>query len=287
MIRLIALLACLQIGNAAAAVTVTDALGRKVQLPEAAQRIVALAPHIVENVHSAGAGGKLVGVVEYSDYPAAAKALPRIGSYHAWSQESLTALAPDLVLMWASGNGMESLRKLEALGFTVYVSAPREIEDIGNMIRDIGVLAGTSSIANSTADTLDAGFHTLAQAHSHQRPVSAFYEVWNSPLQTINGEHMISKVIALCGGSNIFANASQLAPVVSREAVLQLNPEAILASGMDASRPEWLDDWRQYSFLQAVQEDALFHVHPDLVQRPTTRLLQGAEVICRQLTQVR
>ncbi|QFU75635.1 cobalamin-binding protein [Halioglobus maricola] len=293
MLRLLTLFTLLQLGcafaatTASAAVSVTDAIGRTITLPQPAERVVALAPHIVENIYSAGAGARLVGAVEYSDYPMAAQSIPRVGSYHAWSQESLTALAPDLVIMWASGNGMESLRKLESLGIPVYVSAPRDIEDIGKMIRDIGTLAGTAAIAQNVADTLDQGFAALETQHGTQREITAFYEVWNSPLQTINGEHMISKVIELCGGSNIFAEAPQLAPVVSREAVLQSNPEAILASGMGESRPEWLDDWRDYPFLKAVQKDALFHVHPDLVQRPTSRLLQGANVICAHLAGMR
>ncbi len=266
---------------------VVDSSGRNVSLPAPAQRIVALAPHIAENVYSAGAGDKLVGVVSYSDYPAAAQELPQVGSAFAWSLESVVALKPDLVILWGSGNGLAGLAGLERLGLPTYVSEPRSLEDIARNIRNIGVLAGTGATANASAADFEARIADLREHYASQRRLQAFYEIWNRPLQTVNGEHMISHVLRLCGADNIFAELPALAPRVNIEAVLERDPEVIVASGMDVSRPEWLDDWKRFPGLRAVRENALLHVDPDLLQRPTARIAAGARQLCEKLAQVR
>jgi iron complex transport system substrate-binding protein len=269
-----------------AAVSVMDFEGRQVSLDKPAQRIIALAPHIVENIYSAGAGELLVGAVSYSDFPEAAKQIPRVGSYQAWSLESIVALQPDLILMWGSGNGMDTLPALERLGLTVFVSEPRELEDIAYMIRAIGQLAGTVTQSEAEAQRIEQGFAQLRREYQREPPLSVFYQVWNQPLQTLNGEHLISDVIELCGGTNVFSDAAFLAPRISVEAVLDRDPDIILASGMDEARPEWLDDWQQYPSLSAVQQGRLFFVHPDHIQRPTARILLGAQRLCEQVDSV-
>ena len=268
-------------------VEVVDSLGRTVRLEQPASRIVALAPHIVENLFSAGAGEKLVAVVNYSDFPPAAKSLPQIGSAFSWSIESVVALSPDLVVLWGSGNGMSALPQLERLGLTVYVSEPRSLDEISASMRDFGTLAGTEAIADDSAAQFDSAIAALRASVSRDQPLSVFYQIWNTPLQTVNGEHMISHVIDLCGGRNIFADQAQLAPHIALESLLQADPQVIVASGMDQSRPEWLDDWRRYPVLQAVQHDALLHIHPDLIQRPTARIANGAADLCAKLDRVR
>lgn len=272
---------------AVAEIRVTDATGRQVTLERPAQRIVALAPHIVENVFSAGAGDTLVGVVEYSDYPPAARDIPQVGGAYTWSLEQLVALRPDLVLMWGSGNGINTLPRLESLGLRVYVSEPRKLADISASIRDFGILAGTGPTAAVAADRFDREIKALEDNYSGKESVTVFYQIWDSPLQTVNGQHLISQVIELCGGENIFAELAQLAPQVSLESVLERNPQAIIASGMGAYRPDWLDAWRNYPTLAAVQRGALLHVDPDLVQRSTARISHGARSICEQLAAVR
>ena len=284
---LIALLLLLPALGAQAGRDVIDSAGRKVSVPQSAERIVALAPHIVENLYSAGAGDKLVGVVSYSDYPEQASAIEQVGSAYAWSMETVVSLNPDLVVIWGSGNGMSTLPQLERLGLKVYVSEPRNLEDISESIRDFGVLAGTEKQADANAAAFDTSIEQLRGQFAGAEPLSVFYQIWNSPLQTINGEHMISAVISLCGGRNIFEETMQLAPQVSLESVLQIDPDVIVASGMDESRPEWLDEWEQVPVLSAVKNDALLHVPPDLIQRPTARIALGAASLCGQLDEVR
>jgi iron complex transport system substrate-binding protein len=285
--RALLLLSLLPALAARAEISVVDSSGRQVTLDKPAERIVALAPHIVENVFSAGAGDKLVGVVSYSNYPEQARDILQVGSAYAWSLEQLISLQPDLVVLWGSGNGISSLPRLTGLGLAVYVSEPRKLPDISDSIRDIGILAGSGITAAAVADQFDREIARLSNTYASRKPVSVFYQIWNSPLQTINGEHMISQVMGLCGADNVFAELPQLAPQISVEAVLQRDPQAIIASGMGEYRPEWLDSWKKYPALTAVETGALLHIHPDLIQRPTARISEGAQAMCEQIAGVR
>ena len=271
----------------AQAITVQDFSGREVTLDQPAKRIVALAPHIVENLYSAGAGDKLVGVVSYSDFPDEAKNVPEVGSYNAFSLEQVLALNPDLVVMWGSGNGMQTLSTFEALGIPVYVSELRQLSDVPKSIRNLSQLAGTPAIGEAEASRIETELNALQRRYGEKRSLSVLYQIWNDPLQTVNGEHLISEIIALCGGHNVFGDASSLAPRVSIESVLLRDPDAIVASGMGEARPEWLDQWRAYPSLTAVADEALFFVNPDHLQRPSARIVLGARSLCQQLDQIR
>ena len=271
----------------AQAITVQDFSGREVTLDQPAKRIVALAPHIVENLYSAGAGDKLVGVVSYSNFPDEAKNVPEVGSYNAFSLEQVLALNPDLVVMWGSGNGMQTLSTFEALGIPVYVSELRQLSDVPKSIRNLSQLAGTPAIGEAEASRIETELNALHRRYGEKRSLSVLYQIWNDPLQTVNGEHLISEIISLCGGYNIFGDARSLAPRVSIESVLLRDPDAIVASGMGEARPEWLDQWRAYPSLTAVADEALFFVNPDHLQRPSARIVLGAQSLCQQLDQIR
>ena len=271
----------------AQAITVLDFSGREVTLDQPAKRIVALAPHIVENLYSAGAGDKLVGVVSYSNFPDEAKNVPEVGTYNAFSLEQVLALQPDLVVMWGSGNGMQTLPQFETLGIPVYVSELRQLSDVPKSIRNLSQLAGTPAIGEAEASRIETELDALHRRYGEKRSLSVLYQIWNDPLQTVNGEHLISEIIALCGGYNVFGDARSLAPRVSIESVLLRDPAAIVASGMGEARPEWLDEWRAYPSLTAVADEALLFVNPDHLQRPSARIVLGARSLCQQLDQVR
>ncbi|MCO1336159.1 cobalamin-binding protein [Microbulbifer sp. OS29] len=268
-------------------VRVQDARGHWIELPTPAKRIVALAPNIVENFYSAGAGEKLVAAVSYSDYPEQAKQLPQIGNYKVVNYESLLLLKADLVVAWGSGNGNQMINKLENLGFTVFVSESKTLEDIAENVQRFGELAGTSDYANRAVKNWLKRLTKQQTSYKSLDPVSVFYQVWNDPLQTLNGDHLISHVIETCGGRNIFSDALVLAPKISIEAVLNRDPQVIIASGMGEERPEWLDTWVAYPRLRAVKESNLFHVPPDIIQRHTFRVLDGMEMVCDKLSKVR
>lgn len=281
------LLLLLSCATAASAMTVEDSIGRTVTLATPANRIVALAPHIVENLYSAGAGKKIVGVVSYSNYPLKATQIQQVGSYNAFSLETIASLKPDLIIMWGSGNGMQALQKLETLEIPVFVSELRKLSDIPMDIRLLGQLAGTGKTAEAEATRIEQEFASLATQFASQEELSVFYQIWNNPLQTLNGDHLISQVIELCGGKNIFGDTKSLAPKISIESVLLRNPDTIVASGMNHARPDWLDEWQAYPSLQAVKNNAMFFVDPDHIQRPTARVIMGAKSLCNKLDSVR
>jgi len=283
-------LVCLAAARPAAAeVVVQDFLGHDVRLPQPAERIVALAPHLAENLYSAGAGAQLVGTVAHSDYPPAAKQVPRVGGYTSVSLEAVVAQKPDLVVAWASGGvaTRAMLDRLRALGIPVYVDKPEKPADIARAIVDLGVLSGHAERARRVATDFRARLAALRQRYMDRTPVSMFYQVWDEPLQTLSGKQIISHVIRLCGGRNIFADAVSLAPRISIESVLDRDPQAIVASGMGNERPEWLDDWQSWPGLKAVENGDLYFVPPDLIQRASVRILDGASRLCEQLQTVR
>jgi len=268
-------------------VEVSDFTGQKVVLTSPAKRVIALAPHIVENVYTAGAGNQLVGVVAYSNYPEQATSLPLVGGYAKTNLEKIIELNPDLVIAWESGNSTQSINRIKELGFPVYIDQPDTLEDIARSIRDIGALTGQQKTADTAADNFLSTVTTWRERYQSVPSVTAFYQVWNSPLQTINGGHIISDAIQLCGGSNIYANEAVVAPIINIESILDKDPQAIIASGMSSSRPEWLDEWKQWPSLTAVKQNNLFFVDPDHIQRHTVRILLGIQAICEQLEQAR
>jgi len=173
------------------------------------------------------------------------------------------------------------------MGLNVYASDPKSLHDIPKSLLDYSKLSGNESTGMAAAQEFERRYNSLLETYSDLRPIATFYQVWHSPILTINKDSLISDVIALCGGVNIFADATALVPKLSVESVLVKNPEAIIASGMAGERPEWLDNWRAWGSIDAVNNNHLFFVPPDLIQRHSTRVLEGAEIICQQLDEVR
>jgi len=273
--------------TAHAEIVVQDDLSQTLHLTAPARRIVSLAPHITENLYAAGAGGRIVGASDYSDYPQAAKRLPRVGSAASLDLEAIVALKPDLVIAWASGNPAAHLAKLRALGLPMFISQPQKIEDIATTIVRFGELAGSTVVATAAARAILARQAELSSRYANRPKVRTFYQIWNQPLATIGGKQLISDVMRLCGAENVFAGLTQLAPTVSVEAVLAADPEAIVASGMDEARPEWLDMWKRWRDLTATVRGNLFFVPPDIINRQTPRLLDGAQIFCNHMETAR
>ncbi len=268
-------------------VAVLDDEGTLVRLSAPAQRIISLSPHLAENVFSAGAGKALIATVAFSDYPRKARSVARIGAYNAIDIERIITLKPDLVLAWGSGNGTQLVEQLRGLGLTVFVSEPLKLDDIASLIERLGILAGTTDAAWPVASLFRQTIEGIKLRHRKKRKVSVFYQIWDAPLMTINGNHMISDVIRLCGGRNVFSELKVLAPQVSTEAVIQANPEVIIASGAVGEHPEWLKSWLKWRGVQAVKRKQIYTLEADIIQRQTMRLLMGATQLCAILENVR
>lgn len=265
----------------------TDDTGHTVRLKGPAKRIVAIAPHLAESLYAAGAGDRLVGTVDYSDYPPEAKKVRRVGGYSRLDLEAIAALKPDLVLAWQSGNNLGQVDKLKALGLAVHVWQPNRMDDVAGQLERMGQLAGTEPAAHAAAERFRQRLAALRAANANKPKVRVFYQIWKAPLMTVGGPQIISDAIKLCGGENVFGHLPQMAPTVSVEAVLEADPEAIVATGMGDARPEWLADWNPWTRMTAVRRGNLFHINPDIMQRHTPRLLDGAERLCAHLDTAR
>lgn len=285
--RILAFVLLLFSFQAAAEIRVKDDYGNEVRLAGPAARIVSLSPHLTELLYAAGAGGRLVGAVEFSDYPPEARALPRVGSDAGIDLESVLALQPDLVVAWPNAGSLRAVNRLADLGLPVFRSEPRALDDIPRTLQRLGVLAGTQREADRAAGAFRTRVRELEQRYSKRPTVRVFYQVWDRPLLTVNGKHVISNVMRLCGGENVFARLPLIAPEIDREAVLRADPQVIVASGSDGQRPAWLDAWKAFPGLTAAARGNLYAIAPELIQRHTPRLLDGAERLCRMLDEVR
>lgn len=270
-----------------AGIVVQDDTGRTLTLASPARRIVSIAPHATELLFASGAGNTIIGVVDYSDYPAAAKRLRRIGSGAGLDLEAIVSLQPDLIVAWHSGSSAWQVERLAKLGFPVFITEPRRIGDVAGLLERFGKLAGTEAMAEKAA----AGFRRrLAELRARyaQRPVvTVFYQILDNSLLTVNGQHFINDVIQTCGGKNVFSDQPGLTPRVDLESVLQRNPEVILAGGTESFWTEWRDRWKIWTALDAVAQGNLYRIPPDLIHRNGPRILAGAEKVCAALDQSR
>ncbi len=271
----------------AASVSVIDDVGRTVTLPAPAARIVALSPHVTELLFAAGAGERVVGVTGFSDYPPPAALLPKIGDGAGLDMEAILALQPDLIVAWKSGNSPAQLERLERLGLPVFYSEPATLDAIASDMESLGALAGTAVPARQAAHRFRRGVDALRQRYAGRAPVRAFYQIWDRPLMTVNGEHLISAWLRVCGAQNIFSSLPALAPAVDVEAVIAADPQVIIAGGYPGKAVDWKVAWQKWSGVQAVAAGHLFTVPADLLERQTPRALQGARELCARIDRVR
>jgi iron complex transport system substrate-binding protein len=283
---LVALLALSPIA-AGAGIRVIDDAGRSVTLAHPARRIVSLAPHMTELLFAAGAGAHVVGTVEYSNYPPEARRIARIGDSAQLDLERIVALKPDLVVVWRDGNAQRQLEKLLHLGIPVFYNEPRRLPDIARSIEQLGRLAGTEAVAQPVARAFIARATELSRRYAGREPVRLFYQIWDQPLMTVNGEHLISDVIRMCGGQNVFAGLRPLTPQISTEAVLAVNPEVIGGATAEGGNAGNLDAWKRWPRLTAVARGNLFLIDSDIISRNTPRILDAAEQMCEQLAAAR
>ncbi|RAU19856.1 cobalamin-binding protein [Nitrincola tibetensis] len=266
---------------------VVDDKRRQICLDRPAQRIATLSPGATELMFAAGGGDQVVAVVAYSDYPLEAQQRESLGSHTRLDIEKLFALQPDLVIAWVTGNPAEQMERLEALGLNVFYLEPRRFADVSSTLLRLAHLAGSDDVGQQVAQAFEEGINSLQQRYQNASPVRVFYQVWNDPIMSVNHEHLIHQVIELCGGENVFADLPRMIPRLDTESILSANPEAILAGGMGEENQAWLDHWQQYPHLKATADQNLYFIPPSLIQRPTPRLLQGAERFCQALDEAR
>ncbi len=249
------------------------------------QRVVTLAPNLTELIYAVGAAETLVGVSAWSDYPPPARQLPVVGDAFNVDHERLLLLNPDLMLVWESGTPAHTIEKLRELGYTVEAIRTRSLADVSAAMRRIGRLTGHAREAERAAAIFDDGLQSLRQAQAGSDRITVFYQVSARPLYTVNGEHYVSELIEICGGHNVFEGLSELAPAISVEAVVERNPEVMLAS-TDAGT-EGFAVWERWPEMRANRYGNQYLLPADEIARATPRLLLAGAAVCTALQQAR
>ncbi len=267
---------------AARAHDIQDDRGKRLRITTPAKRLIAIAPHLTEIAFAAGVGDRLVAVSAYSDFPPEAKRLPQVGDGARVDIERILTLRPDWVLAWKSGNQAGDIAKLERLGIRVWVSEAARLADIARLLRDVAVLAGDPAAGEQAASVFEGELNRLRARTRQQQPQRVFYEIWHQPLLTVNGAHMISDVITLCGGMNVFADVPVLTPAVSLEAVLAARPQIVLGGGSAEGSVAFRTRWANMP-LSALRTVPAHYIAPDTIQRQSPRVIDGVRAMCRHL----
>jgi iron complex transport system substrate-binding protein len=263
-----------------------DDQGSTIVLARPAQRIVSLAPHITEQLFAIGAGWRIVGTTEYADYPAAAQAIPRVGRAHNVDLERVAAARPDLIVVWGSGFPPTVIEALKRLGVPVYVNEPGALESIATSMERLGALVARPE-ASAAASAFRARIAALRSQYAGRRPVAVFYQIWSEPLMTLGGSHVLSEAIRLCGGRNVFAELTPIAPHVSIEAVLAAQPEIIVTAEPEGRPSGALQRWRQFPQTPAVQHDQLVTLDANRINRHTPRMVDEVALLCARIDAAR
>ena len=273
--------------GAQAALSVVDDAGRRVTVQQPARRVISMAPHATELLFAAGGGARVVGAMNYSDYPEAAKKIPLVGSNSVIDMERVLALKPELIVVWHTGNTARQIAQLESLGVPVFHSEPRTLGQVADNIERLGRLLGTDAAATSAAGSLRARLAGLEARYARRPPVTVFYQIWDQPLYTLNDAQIASDAIRVCGGRNVFGTLKAVAPEVGIEAVLQADPEAIMAGKRHDPANPGLKLWEPYKSMTAVKRGNLLSVDGELLTRPGPRAIDGAARLCEALEAVR
>jgi iron complex transport system substrate-binding protein len=254
---------------------------------ETVPRIISLSPHITELLFAAGAGDRIVGVDDSSDYPAAVAGIARVGEPAALDVEGLLKLKPTLIVLWDSGTPAGRKAELERLKLRLYVTDQHHLDDIGATLIEFGRLAGTEPVAAAAARRYQMELAQLRSRYTARPRLRVFYQVWDRPLYTLSGAHVVSEVLSLCGGDNVFADLSTLAPAIDKEAVLARNPDVILIAATGAEGARQTLEWSRFSNLRAVRGHHVFTVDPSWLGRMAPRILQGVREVCGLLDAAR
>lgn len=271
----------------AAGLDVVDDTGAHISLSHPAQRIVSLAPGATEMLFAAGAGSRLVATVAYSDEPAAARQVPRIGDSSAIDMERLLVLKPDVIVFWPGGNNAAQISQLQRLGVTLYGQQVNRLADLGASPRRLGLMAGTHSAAGQRADEVEGLLARLRVRYANRPALTALLETWNQPLYTVGGRHIMSDVLSVCGAVNVFADLGQLSPAVQVEAVLMRDPDLIIAAAPPGGGAQWLEAWRRFPSMKAVRTGNLLDFQDQALSRLGPSVLDATANLCERIDAAR
>jgi iron complex transport system substrate-binding protein len=250
-----------------------------------ANRVVTFAPHLAEMMFEIGAEEKLVGVSAWSDFPQGVLDLPRVGDAFTIDQEQLSLLQPDLVVVWESGMPAHTIDELRTRGYRVAVIRTRSLGDVAEALLALGELTGHAADGRVAASRFTSSIDQLRREYANAAAIDVFFQVSTRPLYTVNREHFISEIIELCGGRNVFSDVEGFAPSVSVEAVVDRNPEVMLA-GTDLGEAAF-EPWTRWPRLAAIRYGNQFLLPDETIGRPSPRLALAARSVCLALEKAR
>jgi iron complex transport system substrate-binding protein len=286
--RSLALALCaLAVVDARAELRVLDDSGATVILKAPARRIVSLAPNVTEMLFAAGAGDRIVGTVDHADYPSAARAIPRVGGATLLDVERIVSLEPDVIVAWQHGTPEAHIEQLRRLGIPIFFHRAERLAQIPASLARLGELAGTPRAARAAADAFASRLGELEARYARRPPVALFFQVWSRPLLTVNADQIISDVIRLCGGRNIFEGEKLLVPTVEIEAVVRAAPQAIVATGRQEEAGDAFALWRRLPDFGPTARGNLILLDTETLGRAAPRILDGAAILCDALQGVR
>lgn len=230
-------------GTAVAQGPVVDDVGREVQLERPAQRVVAMVPTHTEKVCAVGACDRLVGVDTFSNYPSEVQALPDLGSAFEADVEAIVALEPDLVLTDEYSGLHEALAPL---GIATYVGTPQTVDEVAEVLREVGSLLGREAAAEAQVEAMRDAIDTVAARVEGAARPRVFVELDATPY-TVGPTSYLGTLLDLAGGANVVPADRGAFPLVDPEFVVDADPEVILlldapsgeSAATLAARPGW------------------------------------------------
>lgn len=262
---------------------VVDPTGRPVQMPQNPERVVALAPSVTEIVYALQEEGRLVGVTRFSNYPAAAQHLPKVGSYVHLDVERVVALRPDLCIAVKDGNPIASVEQLLAVGIPVFAVDPVDLERVMQSVTAIGTILNADARARAVVSDMRRRMAAVqARISQTDRRPRVFFQIGISPIVSVGDNTFINTLITMAGGINVAAGTSPY-PRFSREQVIALAPEVMVISSMarQAVFEQVKTEWMQWPAIPAVRDEAIHIAPPDLFDRPSPRLVTALELLAR------
>ena len=263
--------------------TFEDVLGRKVSLAKDPMRIIPLAPNLTEILYYLGLEERVVGVTDFSSYPAAALEKPRVGSYINLNVEKIISLSPELVIGTRDGNSSGDVKLLEQAGIPVFIVNPRNVESVISTVALIGSICGIPEKAALLAAELTRRFESVRSAIQSQKKPLVFLQINIVPIMTVNKTTVHDDLIRLAGGVNMTAEEPITYPRISVEEVIRKEPEVIIISSMErGGRFETAKkNWMQWTSIPAVKSKRVYLIDSDLIDRPSPRIIDGLEAMAR------
>jgi vitamin B12 transport system substrate-binding protein len=248
-------------------------------------KIVALAPHLVEMLYAIGAEKTIIATTDFSDYPASAKNIPRVGGYHGVQIERIVEMEPDLIMVWKSGNKQQDIDKLEKLGLPIYYSKPTKIDDVPSEILAIGKLLDKNTEALKVANDFRQKVIAIKNKYSKKKTVHVFYQLWFEPMRTVGPGSWMQQLIEFCGAKNVFDNAFAPYPLISLESVIEKKPEVFIipthhGKQAQTGTEKYWDEWQE---IPAVRKNHMFQIDGDVLHRYSPRMLAGMQTMCEKI----